>query len=264
MWGAIIPAAISAVAALRGAKDTNSAQDERQQQSQEFNAHEAQLNRDFQERLSNSAYQRAMTDMKTAGLNPILAYNQGGASTPVGNSATSPQPAPVINKAAAAGDAAARTMSSAVQVAQLENVNANTDKAKAEASYTRTQEEVARADFKDPQDVGPGQGKTYTAERTRQEAQAKAHEVNWILSRDQLSISEKALVDQNIKNARLTGEKIKADTGNVAADTVLKQAAAAEAKSSEAFWKSLGEGGGAAQGLKFLAPILHSARSIFR
>ena len=47
-----------------------------------YNSAEAQKARDWSEMMSNTSYQRAVKDMRAAGINPILAYTQGGASTP--------------------------------------------------------------------------------------------------------------------------------------------------------------------------------------
>lgn len=68
--------------------DTNAFNAAEGAKSREFNAVEAQKNRDFQDTMSSTAYRRGMADMKAAGLNPILAYQRGGASSPTGASAS--------------------------------------------------------------------------------------------------------------------------------------------------------------------------------
>lgn len=53
-----------------------------------FNAEQAQIQRDWQTQMSNTQYQRAVKDMSSAGLNPILAVTGGGVGTNVPGGAT--------------------------------------------------------------------------------------------------------------------------------------------------------------------------------
>lgn len=58
------------------------------EKARQFEASQAQLSRDWQEKMSNTSYQRMVADAKAAGINPLYLVGQGGASTPSGATAT--------------------------------------------------------------------------------------------------------------------------------------------------------------------------------
>lgn len=110
---------IGGLISSEGQADTNAA-----------NAEQAQKQMDFQERMSNTSYQRGMADMRAAGLNPMLAFMKGGASTPSGSMAT------FQNEAAPLGAAISESMPRAIQ---MQNVQATTAKTIAEANAANAQ-----------------------------------------------------------------------------------------------------------------------------
>ena len=64
------------------------------QSAADYNAQQAAINRAWQEYMSNTQYQRAVTDMRKAGINPILAASNGLSSASIGSGATASMAAP--------------------------------------------------------------------------------------------------------------------------------------------------------------------------
>jgi len=114
----LIGGAIAGLGAVGGALINSGAQAE----ANEANLEEARRNRAWQERMANTAYQRGMADMRKAGLNPLLAYSQGGASTPSGNMATvqSTRPGDALSTGLSTGASTALESYQALTSAELQ------------------------------------------------------------------------------------------------------------------------------------------------
>lgn len=98
----------------------------------------------FQERMSNTAYQRAADDLEKAGLNRVLALGSG-ASTPSGALATMQNPEAALQRGM--DQATSSAMQARHLAQQLRNMRAIENKTHADEDYVRAQEDVAAEDI---------------------------------------------------------------------------------------------------------------------
>lgn len=131
-WPAI-GAAVAGGMSLIGGERGNRAARKESARDRTFSAGEADKSRRFSERMRNTEWQAGVADMTAAGLNPALAYSQGGASSPGGAMAS--------GSMAGQEDTISPAVSSAMQYKRLEeelnNLRATRGKIEAETEVIK-------------------------------------------------------------------------------------------------------------------------------
>lgn len=190
MWPLAIAGGIGLASGAMSAyaeSENNKKNIELQRQTNEMNKEIATNQMRFQETMSNTAYQRSMADMKKAGLNPMLAFQQGGASTPAGATAT--MVAPKNTSALAAG---LRTgLSSAQDAVGLSNQMKATD---SQAALNR---EMALTQ-KSQQEANMSSAKKYNSEAAINEAELPSRREKAQLERENAALDRRYVESDNM------------------------------------------------------------------
>lgn len=214
-------AIIGGLTGLFGGSETNSS-----------NKQIAREQMQFQERMSSTAYQRAMDDMAAAGLNPMLAYQQGGASTPPGASVKLDNP---VAQGAASASQVAGIASAA---AQIEQIKAGTEKMKAETARTlaETVSPDVFLDWRKSQAFSAWQSGALAGQRHGTEL--------WNTKRAEVS-NRIALIDEAAKALGLKFSEAtwSADVAARKAVSKLREADVPRMEANEKFWREMGPTG---------------------
>jgi hypothetical protein len=143
IMAAVAPAVIGGAMDIAGGIFGNNANKDAAQQANQFASAQSDKQMAFQKEMRATQYQTSVEDMQKAGLNPMLAYTQGGAGTPQGSSAQ-PTVARIENPVKGATQSAIGAANVAADL-KLKKEQALATSAQAEASQSQAMASLANA-----------------------------------------------------------------------------------------------------------------------